>query len=1642
MQPTTTQIELLYVTGEDRDRGVLTEQLGLDDTAVELEVATSVEQAVEILADESVDCALCADCDGQRCLDAVRTIRGEDPAVPIVAFVGDRDQSFVETMLDAGASDIVQSTPAEASPLLVRRRIDGVVEPSNRGINQRTTERYETILNTAVDPIYQLDTAGNIVAVNDAAVEFLGYDRAALVGSDVSLVMDDDDVARGQEFIKSGLTDGNQEVQTLETEIQTSDGERVPCEIHIAVLEMDDEFEGTVGIIRDVSGRRERERQLRERDEFLEQISNSVNDVVWVSTPGKDEIEFVNTAYEDIWGRSTAELFEDARSFLDGVHPEDRDQVREALQRQREDPDSYDETYRVVQPDGEIRWVRDRAFGVYEDGELVRTVGVVQDITERRAAKRELQTERDMFAQGPVVVFKWKAAQGWPVDYVSENVTDLLGYTPSQFESSEVTYAEVVHDEDIERVTQEVQQNSDDSTALFSHDPYRIVTSEGDVRWVKDTTKILREDGEITHYLGYLVDITERKQREQELRTLKEEYETMVETLGDVVYTLDEDYYFMSANGAAEDITGYTCEELEGAHLSLLLSEDDIERGQKDRQRVIDGEIDTGSLELDVHRKDGSKLPVEFRYRQLPSDAGFRGTAGVIRDVSEHKHREQELQAERDLVENIFETSPVGILVIEDGETITQANDRATEILGIDREELIGETVEDKAWNAVSEDGEPVSKADDPVSTVFGTGTPVYGWEAKIAPDGQESTWVSVSAAPMVDEDGDVSEAVITIEDVTERREAQFDLRAEKEFTDQLIDAIDDVLYLFGENGEFRRWNETLEEVTGYEPAELEQRHPTELFEDEHTDRIADAIDAVLETGSTTVEGNLLRKDGGSIPYEFTGALLTGQDGKRLICGIGRDISERKERERQIQRQRDELEQLDRLNAVIRDVDQALVGAESREEIEHAVCELLTKSGHYEFALALEHPTDDTIEVRESTSVAERYVDEMFPIEGVSSAESPGMRALEVGRTQVVRDIEGHPVIGEKAPTETPIEAIAAVPVSYADRDYGVIGVYAGETGTFTEREVEVLDELGDTIGYAIAAIEQREREATLTALYEATRALLGTGTQQEVSDVVVDVATDVLDLPAVGIFLFDDEKNALVPQSATDQLLDFYGGSTEFGPGRAESETWQSYVSGESQYFEDIRRSERVANPDTDARSTLIFPLGEHGVFVAAAEEVDVFDDQHRRLVGLLAATTETALDRVAGQKTLRERDQRLSERTEQLQQFERLGTIFRSATGVIRTATSREGMVDALCETLVTQDPFDFAWMGTVPPDGAGVEPEAWAGRSGAYLDDVSLSLSTTEPAVETATNGEVTVIDNVTDHLRANEWARAAVEHDYQSVLAAPLVHDGTTYGVLAVYATAPSAFDDTTRSVLAELGELIAYGINVVETKQGILAEQVTELELDIRTPDTFLNAVAKLADETVEYREIVPDDGGAARVLFELADPPVEEVLGLEEEFVAVDSLTHAERGDHHLFRATIGAETVAATLLACGAIPTQVRASDGTTRAVVRLPQQLDVREFLNRVQKTYPETDLVSRQTVERHAAARETVRDALDEDLTDRQREVLVTAYESGFFESPRETTGAELADLLGVSQPTVTHHLREAQRRLFADLFEETL
>jgi len=130
----------------------------------------------------------------------------------------------------------------------------------------------------------------------------------------------------------------------------------------------------------------------------------------------------------------------------------------------------------------------------------------------------------ELFEEGPIVVFLWKNESGWPVESVTNNLLNIYGHNPKEYLSGELHYIDQIHPDDLATVSQEVSAASKNSESKsFIHKPYRYLDGSGKYRWVKDSSQIVRsENGDITHYIGYLIDISDEIELQEETNRLQE----------------------------------------------------------------------------------------------------------------------------------------------------------------------------------------------------------------------------------------------------------------------------------------------------------------------------------------------------------------------------------------------------------------------------------------------------------------------------------------------------------------------------------------------------------------------------------------------------------------------------------------------------------------------------------------------------------------------------------------------------------------------------------------------------------------------------------------------------------------------------------------------------------------------------------------------------------------------------------------------------------------------------------------------------------------------------------------------------------------------------------------------------------------
>ncbi|WP_432735405.1 ATP-binding protein [Maridesulfovibrio sp. FT414] len=257
-------------------------------------------------------------------------------------------------------------------------------------------------------------------------------------------------------------------------------------------------------------------------------------------------------------------------------------------------------------------------------------LNLIRDIAERKKAEEALKEANMIVEKSPVVLFKWRNEEGWPVELVSQNVSQL-GFSADDFLSGRLKYIDVIHPDDIERASAEVAHYTTHGVDHFLQ-KYRIIDSTGKIYWIEDSTMIVRDaDGQVSSYLGIAMDATERVMAENELARLRNLLKNTIDSMPTVLVGVDEQVRINQWNRSAEEETGKPFEEVRGKHLLDYFPQLESEMGL----------IMESVSQLEV--KEKNKIPFNYDgeaqyknikiYPLLESEDG-RGAVLLIDDVT------------------------------------------------------------------------------------------------------------------------------------------------------------------------------------------------------------------------------------------------------------------------------------------------------------------------------------------------------------------------------------------------------------------------------------------------------------------------------------------------------------------------------------------------------------------------------------------------------------------------------------------------------------------------------------------------------------------------------------------------------------------------------------------------------------------------------------------------------------------------------------------------------------------------------------------------------------------------------------------------------------------------------------------------
>lgn len=255
----------------------------------------------------------------------------------------------------------------------------------------RANERFQLAAAAVNAMIYEWDIQNKTIERTQGLIDILGYQpEEALPSLEWWLErVHPDDIERIRTTVYSACNNGSDRAFELEYRILNKENQYIYVwDKGLILRNADGCAVRVVGSILDINQRKQIEENLRESEQRFDQIAENIREVLWISTPDSHQMIYINPVYEQIWGRSRDSLYEQPRSFLAKVHPDDRAWLIASFNQPLET--EYTQEYRIVQPDESIRWVRSRAFPIHNQaGEVYRVAGLVEDITERKYIEAE-----------------------------------------------------------------------------------------------------------------------------------------------------------------------------------------------------------------------------------------------------------------------------------------------------------------------------------------------------------------------------------------------------------------------------------------------------------------------------------------------------------------------------------------------------------------------------------------------------------------------------------------------------------------------------------------------------------------------------------------------------------------------------------------------------------------------------------------------------------------------------------------------------------------------------------------------------------------------------------------------------------------------------------------------------------------------------------------------------------------------------------------------------------------------------------------------------------------------------------------------------------------------------------------------------
>ncbi len=917
---------------------------------------------------------------------------------------------------------------------------------------RESEERSTSILENSPDYIVEFDRDFTILFANQPAP---GHTIKEAIGSNVLDYISPRDHDRFKSAAFNTFNAGLFEI--IETEVIFPDKQTYTLETRFGPITRDGKIVTLVMIARDITDRKRKEEALRASEEKLRAMFEAIQDGISLTDLEGNTID-LNEAAVRMGGYSSKEELIGVNGFQ-FISESDRDRVNLQVEELLKNGFSKPCEYRFIRRNGEEFDVEASASLIYDSaGTPIGSINLVRDITERKqaemAVKESEEKYRSLVENINDVIFSLDT-QGY-FTYASPVIESIWGYRVEDVLFKHFT--EFVMPGDLPGLVTSYEQ-----TLRGQYEPheFRIVDCNNRIRFVRTSSRKMVKGGDIVGITGIVTDITAQKLAEMALIESEEKYKTLTNNLAVGVYrnTPGDEGKFLEINPFHYKMFGYDSKE---EFLEINVSDlyvDPEDRTELSRKLQTRGSINNELVIL--KKKDGTPIICSVTAVAVKGDEGdILYFDGIIEDITDRQIAQQALIDSEERFRSIFENVTDTIVYVDMTGTIIDVNSRLMDLCGHDPEEMIGKRFSETGL--LSEESLP--DVERTLNETVTKGVPPQSIEIVIHHRNGGNIIADTRPSLLTLSQG-TQGILVVIRDITKRKEAEDALEESVRLYRLLAENVTDVIWTMDMHLRYTYISPSITEMQGYTVKEALTRRPEEnLAPDSYrivTEILAEEIERENEPGvdlsrTRTVEVETRHRDGHTIWVEITMRFLRDEAKRPIgIIGVTRDISERKQTEKQLLQRNLELTTL---NAIAQTLTSSLNLNDVLNNTLDKIIELFSIKQC--FVLLLEDESHANLRVYRG--IPNKYVHLLQGFDLTDSLLGQVVRTGEprfVASLEDVRDnIKKHIV---KVIEGVPLGSAMFVPLKAKGEILGVLTVISGPERELTRVEQDLLITIG-----------------------------------------------------------------------------------------------------------------------------------------------------------------------------------------------------------------------------------------------------------------------------------------------------------------------------------------------------------------------------------------------------------------------------------------------------------------------------------------------------------------------------------------------------------------------------------------------------